>query len=81
MNQGKIKIKVELKTYLDSIGVTPYTLGKWVEGVSPQTIYAVASGTRKPSFEVLEAILNGLNENNFPTELKDIIQVELVEED
>ena len=74
------KIKVELKNYLASIGVTPYMLGKWINNVSSQTIYAVASGTRRPSLEVLEAILTELNAHGYPTTLNDIIHVETVEE-
>lgn len=71
----KIRIDFKLKGYLDSINVTPYMLGKWVTGVSPQTIYAVANGSRRPSFEVLEAILNGLRANGYATTLTDIIDI------
>jgi len=73
---GKIKIRVRLRDYLTSINATPYVLGKWVDGVSSQTIYAVASGTRRPSLEVLEAILNGLHSQGYLTSLNDIIQIE-----
>lgn len=72
----KIKIRVQLRDYLTSINVTSYMLGKWVDGVSSQTIYAVASGTRRPSLEVLEAILNGLRSQGHSTELSDIVQIE-----
>jgi DNA-binding XRE family transcriptional regulator len=72
----RVKLRVQLKSYLASINVTPYMLGKWVDGVSSQTIYAVASGTRRPSLEVLEAILNGLRSKGHPTSLNDIIQIE-----
>lgn len=51
-------------------------LGKWVDGVSSQTIYAIANGTRRPSLEVLEAILNGLHAQGHLTVLNDIIQIE-----
>lgn len=74
--ERKIKIRVQLRDYLTSINVTPYMLGKWVDGVSSQTIYAVASGTRRPSLEVLEAILNGLHSQGYLTILDDIIQIE-----
>jgi hypothetical protein len=67
-----------LKDHLETIGVTPYMLGKWMDNVSSQTIYAVASETRRPSFEVLEHILNALNQHGHPTTLEDIIQVDLV---
>ena len=72
----KIKLRVQLRNYLASINVTPYMLGKWVEGVSSQTIYAVASGTRRPSLEVLEAILNGLHSQGYLASLSDIIRIE-----
>lgn len=71
-----IVIRVQLREYLASIGVTPYMLGKWVDDVSSQTIYAVANGTRRPSLEVLEAILNGLRLQGHATELSDIVQIE-----
>lgn len=51
-------------------------LGKWVDGVSPQTIFAVANESRRPSLEVLESILNGLRSNGHLTSLGDIIQIE-----
>ncbi len=73
---SEIRIKIGLKEYLDSINVTPYTLGKWVVGVSPQTIFAVANGSRRPSLEVLEAIINGLRTNGHLTSISDIIQLE-----
>ena len=72
----KIVIKVRLKRYLNSININASTLSKWIEGVSSQTIYAVAGETRRPSLEVLEAILNALRANGFDTELSDIIEVE-----
>lgn len=71
-----IKITVTLKDYLDSIGITSYTLGKWVDGVSSQTVYAIANGTRRPSLEVLERILNGLHSHGYPATLNDIIRLE-----
>ncbi len=72
----KIKLRVQLRDYLTSINVTPYVLGKWVDGVSSQTIYAIANGTRRPSLEVLEAILNGLRSQGYIASLSDIIQLE-----
>lgn len=77
MHKKTIKITITLKHYLDSIGITSYVLGKWVEGVSAQTIYAIANGTRRPSLEVLERILNGLHSHGYPATLNDIIQVEV----
>ncbi len=72
-----IKITITLKEYLDSIGITSYVLGKWVDGVSAQTIYAIANGTRRPSLEVLERILNGLHSHGYFATLDDIIRVEV----
>lgn len=66
-------IDIQLKPYLEQIGVTAYTLGKWVIGVSPQTIYAVANGSRRPSLEVLEAILSAFHNNGFETSLNDLL--------
>ena len=71
-----IVIKIRLKSYLQSIGVNASTLGKWAEGVSSQTIYAVAGETRRPSLEVLEAILSALRANGYDTKLGDILEVE-----
>ncbi len=75
-NTPPFKLVVTLKTYLDDVGVTAYTLGKWVEGVSPQTIYAVANGTRKPSLDVLEAIITAFRSNGFSTQLNDLVRLE-----
>jgi DNA-binding XRE family transcriptional regulator len=75
-NTAPFKLVVTLKTYLDDVGVTAYTLGKWVEGVSPQTIYAVANGTRKPSLDVLEAIISAFRANGFATQLSDLVRLE-----
>ncbi len=72
----QVRLNVTLKEYLQSVGVTAYTLGKWVNGVSPQTIYAVANATRRPSLEVLEAILGELRAHGCPAELSDLLQVE-----
>ena len=76
----KIVIKVRLKRYLNSININASTLSKWIEGVSSQTIYAVAGETRRPSLEVLEAILSALRANGFDTALSDIIEVEETED-
>ncbi|MGQ0540528.1 MAG: helix-turn-helix domain-containing protein [Blastocatellia bacterium] len=71
-----VQLRISLKAYLASIDVTPYMLGKWVIGVSPQTIFAIANGTRKPSLEVLQAIINGLRVKGYPTVLGDIVQID-----
>jgi hypothetical protein len=74
----KYKIRVVLKRHLEKIGITPYMLGKWMDNVSSQTIYAVATETRRPSFEVLELILTELNHHGYPTTLDDLVQVEII---
>ena len=76
MRPKTLKIQVALRQYLEKIGVSAYTLGKWVQGISPQTIYAIANGSRKPSLEALEAILNALHEQGFMVSLEDLIRVE-----
>jgi len=72
-----IKITITLKQYLDSIGITSYVLSKWVDGVSAQTVYAIANGTRRPSLEVLEKILNSLHSHGYPATLNDVIRIEV----
>ncbi len=74
--EASIKIRVTLKEYLAEIGVTAYTLSKWVEGVSAPTIYAVCNGTRRPSFEVLEAIIRALRAHDLPVDLSHLIRLE-----
>lgn len=69
----RLYIEVTLKEYLQEIEVTPYVLAKWVDGVSPQTIYAVANGSRRPSLDVLESILTALHSNGFPVKISDIL--------
>lgn len=73
-----LKVKVTLTEYLDSIGVTKYTLSQWVEGVSQQTVYAVADGSRRPSLETLEALLQALHSHGFMAQLSDLLTVEQV---
>ncbi len=73
---NRLKLRVDLKTYLQSIQVTPYQLAKWTPDVSGPTIYAICAGTRRPSFEVLEAILNALRAQNFDAHLLDIVKEE-----
>ena len=69
-------ITVKLADYLQSIGVTKYTLGKWVDGVSPQTVYAVASHQRRPSLDVLAAIISALHAHGFDATLDDLLCIE-----
>lgn len=73
----KSEIKITLKEYLEQQGISAYMLGKWVVGVSPQTIYAIANGSRKPSLEALEAIIGALHSNGYNTKLEDLIRLEL----
>ena len=75
-NKTKFILKVTLKEYLETKGISVYTLTKWVDGASPQTIYAVANGTRRPSLEVLEAILTSLHFQGYNVDLNDILRLE-----
>lgn len=76
MNKHDKHIRVVLRPYLESIGVSAYSLAQWIEDASPKTIYAVANGTRKPSLDLLESILNALNKNGYPTDISDILSFE-----
>jgi len=79
--QPYLRVRVDLKTHLDAIGVTPYQLGKWMSGVSTPMIYAVCNGTRRPSLDVIEAILNTLRRQGYATSLTDIVRVDAIERD
>lgn len=70
------RIQIRLKEYLLSIDVSLYQLGQWTQGVSWQTVYAIASGTRRPSLEVIEIVINTLRLRGYPTELADILRLE-----
>jgi DNA-binding XRE family transcriptional regulator len=76
MSKSKAKIAIKLKNYLEQVEVSAYTLGKWVNGVSPQTVYAIANGTRKPSLEALEAIIQAFQDQGFDTKLNDVLELE-----
>jgi DNA-binding XRE family transcriptional regulator len=76
MSKSKAKITIKLKNYLEQLEVSAYTLGKWVNGVSPQMVYAIANGTRKPSLEALEAIIQAFQDQGFETKLEDILELE-----
>lgn len=76
---SKLKLKIVLRDYLEAHGITVYLLTKWVEGVSPQTLYAIANGTRRPSLEALEIILQALHDHSLPAVLSDIITSETTE--
>lgn len=71
----KVHLRVRLKEYLASIGVSAYQLARWTEGVSAQTIYAICNGTRKPSLDVLEAVLNALWVNGFEARLDELVEI------
>ena len=75
----KVKLQVVLREYLDAKGITVYVLAKWVQGVSPQTLYAIANGTRRPSLQVLEVILQALHAHSLPAVLSDIVKTEVSE--
>lgn len=73
---NRLKLRVDLKNYLSSIGVTPYQLGKWAPDVSAPMVYAICAGTRRPSFDVLEALLNALRAQGFDAQLSDILKTD-----
>ena len=70
-----IHLEITLKDYLEQVGISAYTLGKWTHGISAQSVYAIANGTRKPSLEALEAIINAFRENGLETTLEDLVKV------
>jgi transcriptional regulator with XRE-family HTH domain len=70
-----IHLEITLKEYLEQVGISAYTLGKWTHGISAQSVYAIANGTRKPSLEALEAIINAFRENGLETSLEDLVKV------
>lgn len=72
----KKTLKVVLRSYLDSVGVSAYLLAQWMPSVSPKTIYAVANGTRRPSLELIESILLALNEHGYKATIDDILKFE-----
>jgi transcriptional regulator with XRE-family HTH domain len=72
-----IHLEITLKDYLEQVGISAYTLGKWTHGISAQSVYAIANGTRKPSLEALEAIINAFRENGLETTLEDLVKVKL----
>jgi hypothetical protein len=45
--------------------------------ISAQRVYAIANGTRKPSLEALEAIINAFRENGLETTLEDLVKVKI----
>ena len=73
---SRLLLRVTLRDYLLSIEVTPYQLGKWTPQVSAQTIYAICAETRRPSLDVLAAILETLRAHGFDAQLADVLKVE-----
>ena len=72
-----IHLEITLKDYLEQVGISAYMLGKWTHGISAQSVYAIANGTRKPSLEALEAIINAFRENGLETILEDLVKVKI----
>lgn len=56
------QVRVRLKQFLDKHHITTYRLAESTSGTSPKTIYAVASGTRKPSIETLGSVVEALRQ-------------------
>ena len=71
-----IHLEITLKDYLEQVGISAYTLGKWTH-ISAQSVYAIANGTRKPSLEALEAIINAFRENGLETTLEDLVKLKV----
>jgi transcriptional regulator with XRE-family HTH domain len=69
------RLQVTLKQYLASINVSTYTLSQWVDGISPKTIYAIASGSRRPSLGTIELILTALRAHGFNASLGELLNV------
>ena len=45
------KVKVRFKDYLEDHGLSAYRVSKYARGMSPKTVYAIASGRHRPSME------------------------------
>ncbi len=71
---NRVTLRMDLKSYLNFLEVTPYQLAKWTPEVSAPMVYAICAGTRRPSFDVLEAILNALRAQGFNAHLSDIVK-------
>lgn len=56
------KVKVRFKDYLEERGLSAYRVSKHARGMSPKTVYAIASGRHRPSMEALEKLLDALRE-------------------
>lgn len=70
-------IRVKLREYLDANNTSAYALAKKVEGMSPETVYAVAAGKRRPSLEGLERLIAGLRSlTGRQTSLEDLLSLE-----
>lgn len=56
------KVRVRFKDYLERHEISAYRVSKHARGMSPKTVYAIASGRHRPSMEALEKLLAALRE-------------------
>jgi transcriptional regulator with XRE-family HTH domain len=56
------KVRVRFKDYLEEHEISAYRVSKHAWGMSPKTVYAIASGRHRPSMEALEKLLAALRE-------------------
>lgn len=56
------KVKVKFKDYLQEHNLSAYRVSQHARGMSPKTVYAIASGRNRPSMEALEKLLDALRE-------------------
>ena len=54
-------MKLTLKEFLKSNGLSAYQLAREVRGVKEQAVYAIVRGDRKPSWESLDYITSALS--------------------
>ncbi|CAN5453596.1 MAG: helix-turn-helix domain-containing protein [Rubrobacteraceae bacterium] len=55
-------IKVKFKDYLEARGLSAYRVTRHARGMSPKTVYAIASGRNRPSMDALEKLMDALRE-------------------
>lgn len=56
------KVRVKFKDYLEEHNLSAYRVSQHTRGMSPKTVYAIASGRNRPSMEALEKLLDALRE-------------------
>jgi DNA-binding XRE family transcriptional regulator len=70
-------IRLRLKEVLEEHGVSPYALGKAVEGISPKTVYMYVNGMRQPSLGALSNVIKAIRElTGENIEVEDVLKYE-----